>query len=632
MFRPAEMVWVDLLVDRSSVATALDILGRLRVIELQQYDRPKSPFEVAAEPGLLERLVALEQKLENIAQWLPKPDMAQVDMDRRNQSTELVLADLERRCSDWLEQARPFATRLRDVETRLEELEVLVVCLESLPLQEFDIALLAEDSSRAFPPFLALGSEDDIDVLDGLYGDIIGRAYPVNHGDDEQPGKERILVVGVTDVEALGELERRFHSRGMRFVRVPAGLKASSTEALEQARGMQAEQESARQKLLAELEQLNRNSGIAGDLWLLHRHRWVNETLVDSLTGKRFVWLGGWVPATRYDELVTSLQSSKVPFLINRESAQQHGLPPVQLDNPRWISRFETFVRGFGVPAANEVDPSPLLAIMTPLMFGYMFGDVGQGAVLIAIGYLARRRFPILELLIAGGISSIAFGFLYGSLFANEHILPALWLRPMEQPLWVLVVPIVFGFIAILTSMLLYALQAFWRGRIRRWWSIEAPIVTLYLALPLALISVNAALLLSLASLVWLLTAVGMRGYHERGFAGVPPAIFKEIAELLEIVFQLVINTLSFARLGAFALAHAGLSVAVVSLAEMPGSLLGTIVIYVIGNAVIIALEGLVVSIQTTRLVMFEFFRRFVVGEGRPFSPLTLPNNNRFAS
>jgi V/A-type H+-transporting ATPase subunit I len=143
---------------------------------------------------------------------------------------------------------------------------------------------------------------------------------------------------------------------------------------------------------------------------------------------------------------------------------------------------------------------------------------------------------------------------------------------------------------------------------------------------------VTAALLVVFASLVWLFTAIGMRGYRAQGLTGVLPAVFKEFAELLEIVFQLIINTLSFARLGAFALAHAGLSVAVMALTEMPGSMLGKIVVFIIGNVIVIALEGLVVSIQTTRLVMFEFFRRFLVGEGRPFRPLSLPNDTRFAS
>jgi V/A-type H+-transporting ATPase subunit I len=75
-------------------------------------------------------------------------------------------------------------------------------------------------------------------------------------------------------------------------------------------------------------------------------------------------------------------------------------------------------------------------------------------------------------------------------------------------------------------------------------------------------------------------------------------------------------------RVGAFALAHAGLSMAVVGLSDATTSMLFTALILLLGNVLIIALEGLVVSIQTTRLVLFEFFIRFLHGEGRPFRPL----------
>ena len=99
--------------------------------------------------------------------------------------------------------------------------------------------------------------------------------------------------------------------------------------------------------------------------------------------------------------------------------------------------------------------------------------------------------------------------------------------------------------------------------------------------------------------------------------------------EFIEGVLQLAINTLSFARLGAFALAHTGLSAAVITLSAMPDNLFVKGVIFIAGNLIVIALEGLVVSIQTTRLVMFEFFRRFYAGGGRPFQPLQLPNHSR---
>ena len=88
---------------------------------------------------------------------------------------------------------------------------------------------------------------------------------------------------------------------------------------------------------------------------------------------------------------------------------------------------------------------------------------------------------------------------------------------------------------------------------------------------------------------------------------------------------QLAVNTLSFARVGAFALAHAGLSQAVVTLAGLTDHAWAAFLVLLLGNLLVIVLEGLVVSVQTTRLILFEFFIRFLKGEGRPFRPLVPP-------
>jgi len=99
--------------------------------------------------------------------------------------------------------------------------------------------------------------------------------------------------------------------------------------------------------------------------------------------------------------------------------------------------------------------------------------------------------------------------------------------------------------------------------------------------------------------------------------------------ESLETLLQLAINTISFVRIGAFALAHAGLCSAVIGLAASLGAGAGARpaawLMLIAGNALIIAIEGLVVGIQTTRLVLFEFFIRFLHGTGRAFRPLPLP-------
>ncbi|MDH3636916.1 MAG: hypothetical protein OES09_00425 [Gammaproteobacteria bacterium] len=617
------MIWVDLLIDPDSVNTALDLLGRLQVIELQQYDRSEVPFEVKGDQSHLEVLAELEHELKRLADCLPVADSSVVTPSRRDLCTDAVLPELQARLRAWAAQAHPLARKLRETGTRMEELELLALGLPALGHEEIDVALLADDGHKVFPPFLVLADATDLEVLDSR-APLIVRAYPLERS---EAGKgQQVLLVGVTDADATEELERQFHARGMRFVRVPNGLHGFSAEALQQVQGMQKRQQQVFQRLESELADLNRRTGVAGDLWLLRRHLWVNEALVSSLVGERFVWLGGWVPAARYDELLATLDDSGVPFLIHQERATVHGEPPVQLANPAWIRRFEIFVKSFGIPAADDVDPSPILAVMTPLMFGYMFGDVGHGAVLMVVGWLGRRRLPVLTLLIPAGLVGVLFGFLYGSVFCNEQLLPALWLRPLEEPLWILGLPIVFGWLVVLVSMLLAGLQAHWQRRALHWWTMEAPLVLLYIAVALAVIWLRAGVVVAAVALFCLFGAAAVYAYRRSGWSGIVPALLAEMLVLLETVFQLLVNTISFARLGAFALAHAGLSAAVIAVAAMPASVIAAIVILVLGNGVVIALEGLVVSIQTTRLVMFEFFRRFMAGEGRPFRPLSLPN------
>jgi V/A-type H+-transporting ATPase subunit I len=86
-----------------------------------------------------------------------------------------------------------------------------------------------------------------------------------------------------------------------------------------------------------------------------------------------------------------------------------------------------------------------------------------------------------------------------------------------------------------------------------------------------------------------------------------------------------VLNTVSFVRVGAFALAHAGLSLAFNIMADSAGSMVATALILLLGNIIVIVLEGLVVSIQTTRLILFEFFIRFLQADGRVFKPISAP-------
>jgi V/A-type H+-transporting ATPase subunit I len=217
----------------------------------------------------------------------------------------------------------------------------------------------------------------------------------------------------------------------------------------------------------------------------------------------------------------------------------------------------------------------------------------------------------------AGGVCASAFGFVFGSVFSIHGALVPLWTDPLAAPIPVLAVPIAAGAALLAVGLVLHAMGSLWRGERARFYGEDLGLLALYAGI------LGSPFVPGLRYLAIAGAAAFLAGHAIH--AGKASALASGAGELLERTLQLLINTLSFARVGAFALAHAGLSSAVVALAMQSDNVALRVVVFVIGNALVIALEAMVVSIQTTRLVLFEFFARFLTGAGRPFRPLPPP-------
>jgi V/A-type H+-transporting ATPase subunit I len=247
-----------------------------------------------------------------------------------------------------------------------------------------------------------------------------------------------------------------------------------------------------------------------------------------------------------------------------------------------------------------------------------MFGDVGQGAVICLVGIVLGRRIPLTRMLVPGGIMAIVFGVLFGSVFCREDIIPALWIRPMDDPITILLTAVIVGSAIITVGLLLDAIQMHWRGEARRWWAQRVGLLTSYAGLLISFVRTEGLVVASVGA-AWFI--VGAAALTAKGRL---LAMIQAAGEFVEQSLRLLVNTVSFARIGAFALAHAGLSVAIIVMAQASGRVTYWIVL-VVGNILVLVLEGLVVSIQTTRLLLFEFFIRFLTATGREFKPLPPP-------
>ncbi|MCK5360165.1 MAG: ATPase, partial [Gammaproteobacteria bacterium] len=507
----------------------------------------------------------------------------------------------------WAHEAAPVVL---DIETRLAEQSELKLTEEMLKEQDdtiLDYKLLASAGPVMSQRVFVLPSNTVVKTMPASL--LIMRTHTSRHIFLLAVGPEKELNMLATDLSVLKGRE----------LNTPKWLEGGHDEALAQIHDHLAELETGLARLNKNLSSLIEKHKLAKALADMRRMDWLMTHVKTLPVSENFAWVTGWTNDLDGEQIRASLANEDIHFILHYPDAPQDSHAPMVMNNPWWAQPFELFAGLLGTPSRDEADPSRVLALIVPLLFGYMFGDVGQGLVILLAGIVLQRRWPIAKLLIAYGIAAMIFGFIFGSVFGSENLISPLWLHPIDQPLPVLMVPLAGGIIVLLLGLLLNMAECWWRGEITRWLQIEAAILVLYVSLIASYFSSN-SLYISMLALAWYFIGSVMQS---------PQHPLKTLAasagNLLENIFQLFINTISFVRVGAFALAHAGLSLAFYTMAATTNSIIISLLILLIGNIIIIFLEGLVVTIQTTRLILFEFFIRFMHGTGRMFRPLAAP-------
>ncbi|MBK7661597.1 MAG: ATPase [Betaproteobacteria bacterium] len=598
MIRPRPARWFEALVARDDCLALIAALAATGAVELEAREGATLPEAFARLRAPLARLAEYRSRY---APWWPDPDPASANVPEPPAVTlERGLAALDA----WSCEAEPLIrAHEANALARDEQLRWLAL-LPGLAQAGFDAGALARAGPIAQAALWELAPRDE----DERPGPLL--AQPIFAG-----GRRYALVLGTdADLDRAARQAAASHGRLHPVPRWITGDAQADGLAIER---RLAELECEDRALRRRIDEAGRHHGLARELAGLARLAWVIEH-VDALeSGERFAWVTGWSSDPTGEALRSAAARSGARALIHLAPPPAHARAPLLFANPRWARAFEIFPRALGVPGATEADPTLVLAFAVPLLFGYMFGDVGQGLLVAAAGFALRHRTPLGRLLVAGGLSAVAFGFVFGSVFSLHGAIPALWTDPLADPVAVLAVPLVAGAAFLAIGLVLHALGSYWRGETARLLGEDLGLLAIHAGLGAGFVAPEARWL----ALAGAFAFVAGHAVHARSAS----AALAGLGELAERVLQLAINTLSFARVGAFALAHAGLSSAVSALAEQAEGGLARIAILVAGNALVIVLEALVVSIQATRLVLFEFFARFLTGAGRPFRPLAPP-------
>ena len=606
MRRPRAARWFEILAARDDATLVLEALARTGAVELDTRGSIALPEPFADVLPLLAQYAELAARYgaywPSLQTCRPSPFPG-----RPAEVLERTLGVVR----GWARECEPAIVALQHDELERRELLLWQPLLATLARRALDPALLAGAGPWLGVRLFVLPAGLAPDAVAATGADGVATLDCVLETDRET----RLLVAGTP--QALEAAAQAVHALKGGVHPVPAWLGAdlAANEAHVKQRIAALERETA--ELRTTLAAASERHGLACALGDACRLQWLLENVHALESGDLLCWITGWTSEPRLAGLERALDASGARALLRTAPPPEGARAPLLLSNPPWARPFELFSRAFGMPSSSEADPSALLAIAVPLMFGYMFGDVGQGLVLAAAGWWLRDRSAVARLLMVGGLAATVFGFLFGSVFSLHGVVPALWLHPFDAPLTLLLAPLAGGVILLSIGLALKALEARWAGEMRAWLLGDAALVVVYLGL-LAAFFDRRGLAASALGAVWF--CIGRAVLEKRAAAGLAA-----LGEALEKTLQILVNTLSFARVGAFALAHAGLSSTVVALMAGADSIVAKAAILVVGNAVVIVLEAMVVSIQTTRLVLFEFFARFLQGQGRAFRPLPAP-------
>lgn len=320
--------------------------------------------------------------------------------------------------------------------------------------------------------------------------------------------------------------------------------------------------------------------------------------------------------------------------------------PPTKMKNPGLFRPFEMYVEMYGLPSYNELDPTILVGITYSILFGFMFGDAGQGLCLLVGGFLLYwfKKVRLAGIMSCCGLCSTMFGLLFGSVFGFEDVIGAAWLRPQEAMTdlpfigklnTVFVVAVVIGMGIILMCMVLNIINGIRAHDAEKtyfdtngvagfvFYLALSSVIFLYMtkhALPATVILVVMFLIPLLVMFFKepLTAAVEKRGRGVEG--GVGMFVTQGIFELFEVLLSYFSNTLSFVRVGAFAVSHAAMMQVVLMLSGAEAGNTNWAII-IGGNLFVCGMEGLIVGIQVLRLEYYELFSRFYRGSGRAFRP-----------
>ncbi len=427
---------------------------------------------------------------------------------------------------------------------------------------------------------------------------------------------------------------------------------AQEAEVLQKRADALLQENSRREEELVALSKIREDLRFAVDYLAMRMEKY--QVISRLLQSRRAFVLEGYVPEKEAERLVQRLcqrYSAEVELSDPSESEDV----PVLLENNVFAEPVEGVLESFSMPGKGELDPSPVMAVFYYIFFGMMLSDAAYGMIMAAACAFCLRKFRNMEISMRKslrmfffcGISTVFWGFMYGSFFGDvvsvfsstflgkEYTLPALWFTPIEEPMRMLMFCLLFGILHLFAGLFLNGVQL-WKQK--RYKDILYDVVFWYLLVGgLVLLLMSTDMFADIAQMEKLGAPAGniAAAAAAVGAAGILLTGGREsrnpVKRLLKGAYSLYNVTgylgdiLSYSRLLALGLATGVIAEVINSMAVMAGGgVLGLIVfilVFLVGHTINIGINLLGAYVHTNRLQFVEFFGKFFEGGGKKFTP-----------
>jgi len=655
MFYPQEMSEIEIIVpskDLIPVTKALSGQGIFNQTDVNYLGNDKENNQPNLWQDKASNYSMIERRIQSILNSLDIPDVSPINRSYGDladiEKAQLAVDEIEQQVKGTVEQINFETKQIDHFNSLLQQIE---------PLSDIDVDFSQLRNSKYLYTTLGMMPPENIDRLKSSLSRIPFVFYKLSQNN------QKAVVWIATSNENADTLNRAIKSAYFDPIHLPEDQKGTPLEIISTLNTGIAASKAKISELKTELAKIraDKEKQLTSILWDVRCSRMMASAILHYGRLKYTYIIVGWIFSSRVISMKEKLRGISQDVIIEvhkTERKNDSNDVPTALSNPRLIRPFQMLVTTYAEPKYGELDPTPLVALLFPLLFGAMFGDVGHGALIAIVGALVMSKkvkflnfFGSLGPILLGcGISATIFGFLYGSIFGYEDVLKPLWMAPGANIMRILIIAIAGGVIVLILGFLIniYNLlvaknysEAFFghNGLIGlilylSLIGVALPVVGTIFPVPSAITHLPIPSSVLLVTLIIGVIGVMFSEVFQNLIEGHRPIFegsigiyfFQAFFELFEVVLSFVSNSLSFVRVGAFAVAHGNLAAVFFILAGMFGttSSIGYWIMYLVGLVFIVGFEGLIVYIQTTRLTYYETFGKFFSGGGKRFEPLTL--------